>query len=604
MGKGWYSTARAARFLLTVGAALFLVGCNTEEGSVSVDVGSAPLAAAYRVDVYAQEGGLGLVEGQYVVDQVETVFDEVPVGRWSVFIQAQNGDQTTIAHHIAQFEVKANETTYVKAGTYRPGLPGDALPESENSLESFGPDGRALLSALYAPGVENLPAAPVSLVAENGTGLAAETGEADVSAQRAVQRGAFGCATSLLWAEQDDATARRALAQTGERPAYGSVAPGETIDMFVATTARTVSCARLLTDAETQHCLIFSEVVGGTPVLSQARAQEIAAGFDADNPFQDGDAGIYTDTSARFGSEWNSNPVGGRDGDSRVVLVFLSSDSIGGEGFFGFFYPVDQRSREASPNSNEGEILYINAERANDDLYDALDTISHEFVHLILYNQKVVRNGEFPEGAEQENITLDEGLAVLNEDLSGFGFEGVDGGNGFLLGAVEALLSEGLNRPFFAFSRGYSDYGAGYLFWRFVLEQYGAESLRAITTSGARGKENVGTVLNESFATVFSRFAQSVALNGEAGIPEEVSFSSLSLNGTFTDRQGNSYTLAGLSGVVDQTFPASVTTEVELQPWGVALTRAAGGDGSPLRWRATGIDSLVTGIVDLGTSAP
>lgn len=604
MGKGWDLTGRLIRLISLLGIACFLAGCNTQEGSVSVDVGSAPLAAAYRVDVYAQEGGLGLVEGQYLVDESEVSFDGVPVGRWSVLIQAQNGDLTTIAHYIEQIEVKADETTYLKAGTYRPGVPGDPLPESENRIETFGPDGRALLTALYAPGVQSLPAASVSLLAENGAGLGESSTGDMVSAQRGLSREAFGCATAWLAGQAPPTSSRAALPQTTERPAYGSVAPGETISFSVATTFRTVDCARLLSDSQTQHCLIFSEVVGGTPILSEARALEIAHAFDADNPFQEGDTGLYADTRARFGSEWNTNPVGGRDGDNRVVLVFLSSDSIGGEGFFGFFSPLDQRSKDVAPTSNEGEILFLNADRANDDLYDALDTISHEFVHLILFNEKVGQDGQFPEGAVQENITLDEGLAVLNEDLSGFGFEGTEGGNGFLLGAVKATLEDGLNRPFFTFSRGYSDYGAGYLFWRYVLDQFGAESLRAITTSTATGKENVGAVLNQPFASVFSHFVQAVALNGEAGLSEELSFSSLSLFGTYVDRSGESYVFDGLRGIVDQSFPASVTTTVELQPWGAVFTRASGGDGGPLLWRATGIDSLVTAIVDLGTVAP
>ncbi len=605
MGKGWGMPHRLIKLLGILSTVVFLVGCNANEGSVTVDVGKAPLAAAYRVDVYAQEGGLGLIEGQSTVEEPEVNFSGVPIGRWSVLIQAQNGDQTTIAHYIGQIEVKTDETTYLKAGTYRPGMPGDPLPESENRLETFGPNGRALLTALYAPGVDGLPVAAVSLVAENGSGEGETEGDSPTPlAQRVGAREPFGCATAWLADQEPTTNSRAYLPQAEVRPPYGSIAPGSTTTFFSATSFRQVECARMLSDAQTEHCLIFSEVIEGSPLLTEARALEIAAAFDNDNPFLAGDNGIYEDTRQRFGSEWNSNPEGGRDGDKRVILVFLGSDSIGGAGFYGFFSPADQSSRADSANSNEGEILFINADRANNDIYDALDTIAHEFVHLILFNQKVGRDGEFPEGAKPENVTLDEGLAVLNEELSGFGLEGPDGGNGFLLGALEAVLEEGLNRPFFAFSRGYSDYGAGYLWWRYFLDQFGADSLREVTTSSVSGRENIGQVLNRPFAEVFGNFVQAVALNGESGLSQELSFSTLQLTQTYTDREGANYPLLGLQGVVDQSFPASVTREVELQPWGAVFTRAQGGNGGPLLWRAMGTDSLFTAIVDLGTAAP
>lgn len=584
--------------------ASWLAGCATDEGSVSVDVGTAPLAAAYRVDVYAQQGWLGLVEGQYLVNESEVTFNGLRPGRWSVLIQAQNGNLTTIAHYIGQIEVRADETTYLKAGAYRPGMPSDPLPESDDRLESFGPDGRALLSAVYAPPVENLPPALVELRAENGIAASPDAVEPPPLAQRTDGSEVFGCATAWLAGLEPSRGLPAVLPQETARPPYGSVAPGQTVSFFIATTFKTVECARILDDSQTRHCLIFSEMVDGTPVLDQARALEIANAFDADNPFQDGDGGIYADTRARFGSEWTTNPPGGRDGDGRVILVFLSAQSIGGEGFFGFFYPEDQKTRAEAQNSNEGEILYINADRANQDLYNALDTISHEFVHLIVFNQKVVRDGAFPASAVQETTVLDEGLAVLNEELSGFGFGGVEGGNGFLLGAVQAVLADGLNRPFFAFSRGYSDYGAGYLFWRYILDQFGADALRAITTSSASGKDNIGAVLEQPFPLVFSNFTKAVALNGEPALPAELTFSELNLQGSFTDRAGKTYDLAGLQGIIEQSFPASVTTQVELQPWGAAFVRAGGGDGTPLVWRATGIDSLLTTIFEIGAASP
>lgn len=588
---------------------LFSLGCSNPEGTVEVNVGQAPLAAAYRVDLYADQPGLEVVEGQSVVNQSTATFSEIQEGRWSVLVQAQNGDNTTIGHYIGKIEVRADQVTTFTAGTYLPGLPGDALPESDTELPSFGPDGSALLTAFYGPGIDSVPAASVTVTAANGPGEVEEEVDAVATQTALAKTGADkvqGCATAWLIAQEKAERESGILQQTTPTPTptpdpatdYGSLAPGETASFYVATTFRTVEAARLLDDSQTEHCLIFAEVVDGQPVVNEARALEVAAAFDNDNPYQEGDSGIYESTRARFGSEWNSNPLGGRDGDERVIFVFLSSGSIGGEGFFGFFRPQDELPRSQVANSNEGEMLFLNADRTNDDLYDALSTVSHEFTHLIMWNQKVGQNGALPEGAPSENVTIDEGMAVLNEDLSGFSFSGDQGGNFFLLAAVEALLEDGLNRPFFQFGGGLDDYGAGYLLNRYLHDRFGPETIRQITTSTAVGRENIASVVQLPFGAVFADFVQAVALSGESGLPAEFSFDGVDLNQTYLDRDGDEFVMNGLQGISDLTLPGTFESDVTVQPWGTVFYRATGGDGNALSWKAVGAESLVTRIYD------
>lgn len=598
-----------ARACAIFAAGLLSLGCSQPEGTVEVNVGQAPLATAYRVDLYADQPGLDLVEGQSVVDQSTVTFSDIEQGRWSVLVQALNGDNTTIGHYIGKIEVQADQVTTFTAGTYLPGLPGDALPESDTELPSFGPDGSALLTAFYGPGVDSVPPASVTVTAADGTGQVEEEVDATATGTALAKTSADqvqGCATAWLIAQEKAERESGVLQQTEPTPSpsptpavdYGSLAPGESAAFYVATTFRTVEATRLLDDSQTEHCLIFAEVVDGQPVVSEARALEVAAAFDRDNPYQEGDDGIYQSTRARFGSEWNSNPTGGRDGDERVIFVFLSSGAIGGQGFFGFFRPQDELPRSQISNSNEGEILFLNADRANDDLYDALSTVSHEFTHLIVWNQKVGQNGALPEGAPSENVTIDEGLAVLNEDLSGFTFTGEQGGNFFLLAAVEALLEDGLNRPFFQFGGGLDDYGAGYLLNRYLHDRFGVETMRRITTSTSVGRENIASVLQMPFGAVFADFLQAVALNGESGLPQELSFDGVDLNETYLDRDGDEFVMNGLQGISELPFPGVFESEVTLQPWGAVFYRALGGDGNALSWKAVGADSLVTRIYD------
>jgi hypothetical protein len=593
MRHGW---VKIAIILLST---LSLVGCDQSDGMVEVNPGSVPLAAAYRVDLYAQDDGLPLIEGKSVVDGSLVTFDAVPQGRWSVLVQAENGDQTTIAHFIGQIEVKANETTHLDAGTYSPGLPGDAAPESENTVESFGPEGSALLTTIYAPASDGVPAADVSIDIVSGQGQA-DSVEGATALAKAASAEVHRCATTWLATQPAPQVHSQSTATLNQAPDRGSLAPGQTASFFIATSFKTVECARVLNDSQTEHCLIFAELVDGTPVIDDATALEVANAFDNDNPFKDGDTGIYEDTRGRFGSEWNSNPEGGRDQDQRVVFVFLSSESIGGEGFFGFFRPQDEADTTQVENSNQGEMIFVNADRTNDDLYDALSTISHEFTHVIVWNEKVGQDGTFPEGAIPLNATLDEGLAVLNEDLSGFTYTGTDGGNFFLLSAVDGLLKEGLNRPFFQFQGGLDDYGAGYLFWRYMHDRFGEDTLREITTSAGVGRENISTIVQLPFSEVFGDFVQAVALNGEEGLPEELSFNGVDLHATYTDREGTSFPLDGLQGINQVTLPGTLQETATIEPWGTVFYRALDGDGSPLSFKATGVDSLLTQIYTSG----
>lgn len=586
------------RALILAMATLVMVGCNGPEGSVAVDVGQVDNASLYRVDIYADEPGLSLVEGASLVNERQTILDKVPEGRWAVFIQAMNQDSNTIAYYQTKIQVNADKTTEVIADSYRPGSPGTPLPEAESSLSAFGPNGEALMSATYTAATDFDPEVSVDLSLISGEGQAFE--EAVNARERSAGPGSAGrqCGTCFISAS-DMEEADHSIHAQQIRPQISTIPPGGTLDFFVITTFQTITAQRLLSDAQTEHCLIFAEVVGGNPVLSEQAALAIAQGFDSDNPFQEGDSGIYSDTRARFGNEWDLN--GGRDMDQRVVLLFLSSDSIGGTGLFGFFNPADERSKEENESSNEGEILYINADRAQNDLYEALVTIAHEFVHLIIFNQKVARNGEFPQPSLSENAVLDEGMAVLNEELSGFGYTGIDGGNFFLLSAVSNLLDDGINRSYFQFGGQLSDYGAGYLFWRYIHDQFGIDTITTMATSPEVGRANIEDVLDVPFGQVFRTYTQALALNGREGLEPELQFTNLDLFGFYTSTDGTEFDLNGLQGIREATLPGTLTTTLPIQPWGTEFYRAIGGDGSSLTWKAEGAEVL-TGIVPLSNA--
>ncbi|MEW6283522.1 MAG: hypothetical protein AB1758_33235, partial [Candidatus Eremiobacterota bacterium] len=331
----------------------------------------------------------------------------------------------------------------------------------------------------------------------------------------------------------------------GERARFQQLAPGSTLDFFIATTGSSVTCQKLLDESQTVHCVVMGELVAGQPVVSQQTALDIARAFDSDNPFRPG-SGIYDQVRAAFGSEWNSNPPGGRDGDSKVVLVLLSSRTIGGSTFFGFFRPSDEFSRAEIGSSNEGEILYVNVEV---EPFDYLATMAHEFQHMVRFNQKFLRNGAF-DGTREEG-TLDEGCAVNAEEICGYSLTAAGGGNSFMFGACESYLESAGGTNLFDFNGSFQFYGGGYLLVRYFREHFGEDAFRTFNMNTGTGYQNMVEVSGLTGGELFRRFSLALLTSGFTGpVPDEGRFpSGFSTVGTFEIRGMGTVALPGLQPV-------------------------------------------------------
>jgi len=90
------------------------------------------------------------------------------------------------------------------------------------------------------------------------------------------------------------------------------------------------------------------------------------------------DEKIYPGLTSVYGSEWKP----GIDRDLKVTILFHPLK----EGSGGYFRPVDEEEKLESPNSNEREMIYVNAHYLPNGYLRSL--LSHELVHLITYNQK------------------------------------------------------------------------------------------------------------------------------------------------------------------------------------------------------------------------
>jgi hypothetical protein len=187
------------------------------------------------------------------------------------------------------------------------------------------------------------------------------------------------------------------------------------------------------------HVLMYVEQ-GAT--VDQARLEEAAQTFEAR---------IYPRTRDLFGSEWQP----GVDGDPRIVILHVQSMS---GGVIGYFSPRDSVPRSVNRFSNEHEMFYMNVGAAPPGQPSYLDVLTHEFQHMIHWNEQ-----------RASATWFDEACATLAEDL-----------NGFLSHSFAAtyLYSPDTQLTAWGESPGESaaHYGASNLFLRYIYAHYAGET--------------------------------------------------------------------------------------------------------------------------------
>jgi IrrE N-terminal-like domain len=318
----------------------------------------------------------------------------------------------------------------------------------------------------------------------------------------------------------------QAAPPTNIRPRFEELLEGAQESFFLIPAFKSVTAEKILEPNETTRCTIFAEVVNNTPAIDRTRALAIAAAFDSNNPQRPG-SGIYDQVRAVFGSEWNQNPPGGNDGDQKVVLFFFSAQTLG-TSLFGYTSPADG-DPDGGAVSNKGEIIYINAGKP---LYQQLATISHEFQHLVNQNEKVNQQGLNPPGASDENISVNEGLSGLAEEVCGYTYES---GNDLLVDVSNNYLEKPERHEFFDFFQAGLGYGQGYLFFRYVREHFGDSTILAICTDTRTGLVNLNAHLPGGFPEIFRRWTvANYATNLSGSVPDIYRYpSGLRTDGTF-----------------------------------------------------------------------
>lgn len=207
---------------------------------------------------------------------------------------------------------------------------------------------------------------------------------------------------------------------------------------------------------------------------------------------------IYPLLIDTYGSEWRP----GIDGDTRITVLIHPMK----EGAGGYFNNGDEYPRAQNPESNEKEMVYLNANYITSPLTESL--LAHEFVHLITFNQK-----ERKYGAEEE-VWLNEARAEYSSTLLGYDSE-YEGSN------LERRVKVFLKNPSDSITEWQGqkgDYGALNVFTQYLVEQYGIEILVDSLKSKEVGIKSLNTALekngfNVDFSQIFTDWTITIAAN-------------------------------------------------------------------------------------------
>jgi len=245
------------------------------------------------------------------------------------------------------------------------------------------------------------------------------------------------------------------------------------------------------------------------------------------------DTEIYPNLTNLFGSEWKL----GLDGDRKITILFEKMESRSG----GYFRSGDGYRQVEVPNSNEREMIYINALFLNSPRVSTY--VAHEFVHLITFNQKNrLRRVE-------EEVWLNEARAEYASTFLGYdnAYQGSNLAKRvgiFIMNPSDAITD---------WEKAEKDYGALNIFTQYLVEKYGVEILVDSLHSSKVGIESINYALSKrgydvTFSDVFSDFLVAVYVN-DCSLGENYCFRNKNLSNLKISPQVNFLPLEGSSSL-------------------------------------------------------
>jgi len=278
------------------------------------------------------------------------------------------------------------------------------------------------------------------------------------------------------------------------------------------------------------HTLLYVDVTTPQSYFTQADAEFLGGIFDEH---------IYSNDNQYFGHESDIN------GDGRVAILLspvinrlTPPGTAGTEGFIaGFFLANDLLPSALNESISNGmEIFYCmvpDPDGVYGNVYQKEETIdilrgvlAHEFLHMILFNYRILIYGRGYSADYMEELWLNEGLAHIAEDLNGYNSSNIKRANLFLNDPPSVTLIYGGDEL--------EERGAEYLFLRYLGDRFGNDIFRNLVQSKESGVKNIEMRTGESFKNIFTDWAATCYLTGR-GITSDprYRYSSIDLQGDF-----------------------------------------------------------------------
>ncbi|MBQ7502953.1 hypothetical protein IJT93_09665 [bacterium] len=314
---------------------------------------------------------------------------------------------------------------------------------------------------------------------------------------------------------------------------YTDCAKDDTVEIYVYKNLRNltkIDVKKVVDNSETSSVLVFSEILNdGSTIISHDKALEIDEVFGTNNIYHKNGAPIAKTVRSTFGKEFSP----GIDGTDKIIIFVLQSSTIG-NGVYGYFNGADEYPTNESSSSNEGEILYVNGDI---DDYDLYSTIGHEFQHMCSYNQKVILDGAY--SGEMEKSSVNEGRSVLAEDLCGFSLKGSDGEgetcNTYILQCASSYLNTPEDVSFSEFNNTNGEYGGNYLLQRYVADRFGISVITDAATNTDTGLDNVANAAGIPFRQLFADFGVANLVSNLNGADKIYNYKAISLTEAYGD---------------------------------------------------------------------
>jgi hypothetical protein len=202
---------------------------------------------------------------------------------------------------------------------------------------------------------------------------------------------------------------------------------------------------------------------------------------------------------------WGQEAKPGVDGDNRITVLFQQLKKGNG----GYFSSINSYPKNLAPESNEREMIVINAEAVKWSSIKSL--LTHEFEHLISFNQK-----ENTYNIEEE-VWLNELRAEYSITLSGYNnvFSGSSLENralGFFKNPSDSLVE---------WPNTAQDYSMVALLGEYIADKYGKEILADSLRSNLVGISSVDAILarkgySDRFLNIFANWLVASYINDDS----------------------------------------------------------------------------------------